>query len=411
MGRSTARFYELLDQLIASGDDLFVVPFTPERKPVDDQARLFLEVVAFRERTGRAPDPKARTPEEMLLGVRLDTFRRDASKVGKLRHLDQYGLLQAPVAGVSAQDAIPSSLDDLIAAGDDLLSTPDDHIFEFREAPAPQPKTEADTIAEKIVCKDFDTFAPIFDECIADIANGARSTVPTSSTYQIEVGDMFIIDGALAYIAEVDRHTRNDRGDARLRIIYDNGSESDHLLRSFGKALYRADNSRRVLKPEAGPLFEGREPPVTGRIYVVKTLSTDPALADLAPHMVKIGSTTDSAAGRIAGAVADPTFLLSAAKVLDEYETRGVHPKKIEGLLHRFFAAACVDVQLRDRFGRSVDPREWFLVTPSAVEQAIRLIATKSLHLYAYDIGTDQLVLRSAQSGEARLEPSASTGK
>lgn len=391
MARSTALFYEALDELIAAGDDLFVPVVRRTRSPVDDQARLFLEVVAFRERTGRVPDRNARSPDEMRLGVRLDSFRKDAAKAAKLRHLDQYSLLDAPDA-LRANDAVPASLDDLIAAGDDLLGTPDDHIFEFRETPAPQPKAEADTIAERTACKDFDTFRPIFDGCIAEIANGARSTVATSSTYQIEVGDMFILDGALAYIAEVDRHTRNDRGDARLRIIYDNGTESDHLLRSFGKALYRAENSRRVLKADAGPLFEGGSPPVTGSVYVARTLSTDPALADFAAHIVKIGSTKDSAAARVAGAASDPTFLLAPAEIVAEYETRGVPPKKIESLLHRFFASACVDVQLPDRFGRSVDPREWFLVSPAAVEQVIRLIATKSLHLYRYDTSSDQII-------------------
>lgn len=391
MGRSTDLFYDALDELIANKDDLFVPVIKPARSAGDDTTRLFLDIVAFRERTGRAPDGKARTPDEMRLGVRLESFRRDTLKVDRLRHIDQYGLLQAP-SKEPISDVVPASIDDLIAAGDDLLTTPEDHIFEFRATPAPLPKSETDAIAERTRCKDFGSFQPIFEECIADIANGARTTVPTSSTYQIEVGDMFIIEGALAYIADADRHTRNDRGDARLRIIYDNGSESDHLLRSFGKALYRAENSRRVLKPDAGPLFEGGKPPVTGCVYVARTLSTNPALADLADHIVKIGSTTESAAGRIAGALSDPTFLLAEAKIVDEYETRGVPPRKIEGLLHRFFAAACVDVQLPDRFGRSVDPREWFFVSRSSVEEAMRLIATKSLHLYRYAISEDKVV-------------------
>lgn len=393
MSRSGSQFYDLLDELIADGDDLFVPVAKQARSPGDDLTRLFLDVVAFRERTGRAPNAAARTPDEMRLGVRLDSYRRDPEKVLRLRDVDQYGLLSfAPEPRID--DRVPNSLDDLIAAGDDLLTTADDHIFEFRAAPAPQPKAEADTIAERIPCADFDTFRPIFDDCIADIANGARATVPTSSTYQIGVGDMFIIDGALAYIADVTWQSRNDQKDARLRIIYDNGTESDHLLRSFGKALYRAENSRRVLKADAGPLFDGAQPAVTGCIYVARTLSADPALADLTDHIVKIGSTTDSPAARIAGAASDPTFLLAAAKIVAEYEIRGVAPRKIEGLLHRFFAAACLDVRLPDRFGRSVDPREWFFAGPQSVEQAIRLIATKSLHLYHYDVANDIIVAR-----------------
>lgn len=393
MSRTTSLFYEMLDELIASGDDLFVPEVRKASSPGDDQARMFLEIVAFRERYGRTPNAGSRSPEEMRLGVRLNAYRSDLAKTDALRHLDQYGLL-APQG--HDRDAIPSSLDDLIAAGDDLLTTPDDHIFEFRATPVPTPKAESDVIAERVPCKEFDKYAPIFDECIADIASGVRSTIPTSSTYQIASGDMFILDGQLAYIADVGAWMiRGDQKDARLRIIYDNGTESDHLLRSFGKALYRADNSRRVISPEAGPLFNGQESLVTGCIYVAKTMSDDAALTDLRDHILKVGSTTGKAADRVAGAANDPTFLLANARVVAEYETRGVHPKIIEGLLHRFFASACINVRLPDRFGKKVDPREWFFVSPEAVEQAVRMIATRNLHLYKYEVGEDRIVLRS----------------
>jgi hypothetical protein len=392
MPRSSSLFYTALDELIAAKDDLFVPEVKKAATQADGQARLFLEIVAFRERHGRAPDAGSRVPEEMKLGVRLDTYRNDSDRASGLRHLDQYDLL---TPSKTASDEVPASLDDFIESGDDLLVTPDDHIFEFRATPPPSPKAESDMIAERIRCEDFDKFAPIFDEFIADIASGVRLTVTTTSTYQVAKGDMFILDGQLAYIAEVGAWmTRGDQKDARLRIIYDNGTESDHLLRSFGKALYRADNSRRVLSPAAGPLFDGQPAPVTGCIYVAKTLSNDPVLTDLKHHVLKIGSTIGKAADRVAGASNDPTFLLAEAQVVAEYETRGVHPKKIEGLLHRFFAGACINVSLPDRFGKSVDPREWFFVSAEAVEQAVRMIATKSLHLYEYQVSEDRILPR-----------------
>ncbi|WRH77259.1 MAG: GIY-YIG nuclease family protein [Sphingobium sp.] len=395
MSTDNSRFYEVLDELIANKDKLFVPEVRRVPTQSDDQARLFLEIVAFQERHGRAPEASARTPEEMRLGVRLDAYRAAPAKAAALAHLDQHGLL---VLAAKAAPQLPASLDDLIAAGDDLLVTPDDHIFEFRATPEPQMKAAADVIAERVPCRDFDLFAPIFDECVADVAAGFRGTVPTNSTYQIAKGDLFIIDGQFALIAEVGAwQTRGDQKDARLRIIYDNGTESDHLLRSFGKALYRADNSRRVLSAAAGLIFDGHESPITGRIYVAKTLSTDPALNDLRSHILKIGSTTGSPADRLAGAAADPTFLLASAEILAEYDTRGVHPRKIETLLHRFFAGACVNVRIPDRFGRGVDPREWFFVSPGSVEQAIQMIATKTLHLYEYVIDDDTIARRDVQ--------------
>lgn len=393
MSRSSGAFYELLDQLIADQDELFVPEVRKVPTRADDQSRLFLEIVTFRKKHGRTPNASSRSPEEMRLGVRLAAFQKDPHKVTALRDLDQHGLLKD-----EPRNEIPASLDELIASGDDLLATPDDHIFEFNATPAPKAKAEADIIAERVPCKEFNTFAAIFDEVIADIAAGARSTVPTSSTYQIAVGDIFILEGQLAYIADVGpwmTRTKGDQKDARLRIIYDNGTESGHLLRSFGKALYRADNSRRVLAPQAGPLFSGQEAEVTGCIYVVRTMSQDPALADLKHHILKIGSTVGTASERIAGAATDPTFLLAPAAVVAEYETKGVPPKKIESLLHRFFAGACLNVRLPDRFGKSVDPREWFMVSPEAIERAVRLIATGKLHIYNYNVGEDSIVERS----------------
>ena len=386
-------FYEMLDQLIAAEDNLFVPKVKIIASPSEDQARLFFEITAFRERHGRAPEASSRSPEEMRLGIRLNVFRNNPDTAGTLQSYDQFGLLG--LAPSSEDDEAPDSLDDLIDADDELLITPDDHIFDFRATPLPALKSEPDAIADRVPCKDFDKFETIFKTFTADISSGALTTTPTSSTCQVTSGDMFIIDGQLAYIAEVGSWmARGEKKDARLRIIYDNGTESDHLLRSFGKALYRADNSRRVQAPKTVRQIDEKDLPVTGRIYVARTLSGASALVELKHHIVKIGSTTGKAADRIAGAVGDPTFLLAEAMITAEYDTHGVHPQKIEGLLHRFFAKACVNLHVPDRFGKQVDPREWFFVTPDAVEQAICLLTEKRLHLYCYEVNEDRIVLK-----------------
>ena len=43
--------------------------------------------------------------------------------------------------------------------------------------------------------------------------------------------------------------------DARLRVIYDNGTESDILMRSLQRALNKDETGRRITDPIAGPLF------------------------------------------------------------------------------------------------------------------------------------------------------------
>jgi hypothetical protein len=58
---------------------------------------------------------------------------------------------------------------------------------------------------------------------------------------EIQSGEFFIVQGQIAYIAEVgeDFRTQYDRRDSRLRVIYDNGTESNLLMRSFQRALHR----------------------------------------------------------------------------------------------------------------------------------------------------------------------------
>ena len=47
--------------------------------------------------------------------------------------------------------------------------------------------------------------------------------------------------------------------DARLRVIYDNRTESDLLMRSLQRALYKDDAGRRITDPSLGPLFSDEE--------------------------------------------------------------------------------------------------------------------------------------------------------
>ena len=56
---------------------------------------------------------------------------------------------------------------------------------------------------------------------------------------EIQKGEYFILGGQIAYVAEMgeDFTTQYDRRDSRLRVIYDNGTESNLLIRSFQRAL------------------------------------------------------------------------------------------------------------------------------------------------------------------------------
>ena len=56
------------------------------------------------------------------------------------------------------------------------------------------------------------------------------------------------------------------------------------------------------------------------------------------------------------------------------YELYNINRTQLENLIHRFFSPARLDLEIRDRFGRPIKPREWFLVPLSAVDEAVKKI-------------------------------------
>lgn len=58
---------------------------------------------------------------------------------------------------------------------------------------------------------------------------------------------------------------------------------------------------------------------------------------------------------------------------------------KLEKLLHKFFDAVRLDLQLKDRFGFEVEPREWFLVPLPIIEEAIQKLIDGTLASFHYE--------------------------
>lgn len=115
-------------------------------------------------------------------------------------------------------------------------------------------------------------------------------------------------------------------------------------------------------------------PAVDGTIYALRSLSTAPAIVQNRNLIHKIGVTTGRVETRIAAAKDDPTYLLAEVEVVASYDLKGIHPVKLENLLHRIFSRAQLDIEIPDRFGKPVRPREWFLVPLSEIDRAIDLI-------------------------------------
>jgi hypothetical protein len=115
----------------------------------------------------------------------------------------------------------------------------------------------------------------------------------------------------------------NGESDARLRVIYSNGTESNLLRRSLQRALYKDEAGRRLTEPNAGPLFAEKweeDDIASGIIYVLRSLSNHPYVAEHRELIHKIGVTGGSVEARIANAAHDATYLLADVEVVATYK-------------------------------------------------------------------------------------------
>jgi hypothetical protein len=196
----------------------------------------------------------------------------------------------------------------------------------------------------------------------------------------------------------------NEHGtiDARLRVIFDNGTESNLLMRSLQKALQQDAAGRRIIEPSAGPLFadqseDGDE--ASGIVYVLRSKSDHPVVAAHRDILNKIGVTGGDVARRIANASLDPTFLMADVEIVATYELYNINRTRLENLIHRIFGPARLDIEIKDRFGRPVVLREWFLVPLFVVDEVIDKIKEGTITGYVYDPKGAALASSEAPSG------------
>lgn len=356
----------------------------------------FEEIQRFVDKHGRAP----RHGEDLdiferLYAVRLDRLRALAECSAVLGPLDRQGLLVVAKA-VSQDDAIDE--DELLAE----LEGGTGGITELRHVRANAEKRAADEIAHRKKCEDFETFNPLFDRVRRELDAGERLIVPVQDVdavkaAAIQKGDFLVVEGQLAYVADMGEEftTKYDRKDSRLRVIYDNGTENDVLQRSLQRALHRDFAARFVTSVEVGPLFaeELAEDDLTsGIIYVLRSKSDNPIVAANRNVLHKIGITGGKIDARLANASLDPTFLLAEVEVVATYELYNINRVKLENVIHRVFGPAQLNIEINDRFGNPVRPREWFLVPLFVINEAVERIKDGSITDYVYDPKASRLV-------------------
>lgn len=363
----------------------------------------FEDIVKFREEHGRAPQHgEDRDIFERLYAVRLDRLRAQPKFRDLLAHLDEYGLLQDAGVEIRAVEALDDS--DLLAELG-VEAKPEADITQLRNVRSNADRKAAEEIATAKRCEDFASFKPLFDQVQADLEAGVRTTRAFvrdlgMSKAEILPGEFFIVGGQLAYVAERGDPIKAPNGetDARLRVVYSNGTESDLLLRSLQRALYKDEGGRRISEPSAGPLFDGpsevaEEPDhlPTGTLYVLRSRSTHPTIAAHRDLIHKIGITGGSVEARVANAADDATFLLADVEIVATYKLFDVNRTGLERLIHRVLDSVRFDTQIPDRFGKMIRPREWFLVPLSVVNDIVDRIGDGTLTGLVYDRDTASL--------------------
>jgi T5orf172 domain len=154
--------------------------------------------------------------------------------------------------------------------------------------------------------------------------------------------------------------------------------------------------------PSAGPLFadqneEGDE--ASGIVYVLRSKSDHPAVAAHRDVLHKIGVTGGDVARRLANARLDPTFLMADVEIVATYELYNINRTRLENLIHRIFGPARLDIEIKDRFGQLIIPREWFLMPLFVVDEAIAKIRDGTITGYTYDPKTASLGRRAGGGG------------
>lgn len=368
---------------------------TPARTPREERIIAgFEEIQQFVEQTGRLPSmAEGNDIFERIYATRLEQIRRRQECRELLAGLDPQGLLEG--AAPDRDQHTEAMSDDALLAELGVDVCADTDVTQLRHVKSQAEKKAAADIANRTVCEDFDSFKPVFDAVRQALDSGMRETRKFRKDAgflktDISKGQFFILGGQIAYIAEVGEFfaAPNGQTDARLRVIYANGTESDLLLRSMQRALYKDATSRVISEPDAGPLFSStvaREDTSSGTIYVLRSKSDDPRLKQHRDILHKIGVTGENVEKRIAHAARDATFLLADVEIVATYELFNINRTRLENLIHKFFEPARLDLQIKDRFGQPVTPREWFLVPRFAIDDAVGKIKDGTIGDYFYD--------------------------
>lgn len=383
-------FEKELEQILSS-DPLGLLDIKPKATSVTADQRLvasFQEINEFIDEHGKEPTQN-RDIKERRLFSRLKGLREDPVKAAALKDHDVHGLLadvEIPEPSVPKEiNCVEDILDDDTLG---LLADDPNDIFDFKHTPK-GPATP-DYIAKRKPCKEFEQFEPLFKKIHADLSLKTKKMIGFSSERQIKPGEFFLLSGMLVYVANRGEWEKKNFGNvnARLYCVFENGTESNMLLRSLAAALWKDENSRHLVDAKQKDVFEIEErlstgDEATGYIYVLQSLSDKPEIREI-ENLYKIGFSAQPTEQRILNAKNEPTYLMADVAIVSEFQTFNLNPQKLENLLHRFFSNSCLGVDVFDNDGKRHTPREWFIAPIHVIQTAVKLLISGEIVNYRY---------------------------
>lgn len=397
--------------LIRSIDDVFNDPSADEllvNSNKKTQTSYNPEVEGFKEIEKWVYEHDGKEPEitndishrllERQLANRLVGIRRDPERIEVLKPYDKLGLLKKEVQEVILIDKVSNekqtftSLDDVLnddsVLFDDSGKTLNDKLFdtgslnEYKKSQENKPENKS----KRKSMNDFGQYRSLFKQVQEDLTSGRRKLI-TFNNNEIELHHFYVLNGQLLYIESIGSefqnktHSASDTN-ARLHVIYDNGTENYPLRNGLIASLY-GSRKRGVLGKavtEPNDTFElDVNDQITGYIYVLKSLSKNRAIKEIQKehHLYKVGFTTGTVEKRIANTENEPTYLYGPVKEVAEYQVINLDAETLEKALHHALAQYRFDIDIKAGNGRIIHPREWFDVDLCTINGIINNIISK----------------------------------
>lgn len=378
-------------------DELLVAK--PKKKTVstDPDVENFKEIQEWiKQHNGKEPE-KTRDPSRMgerRMASRLKGYRSHEDMIELLKPYDELGLLNKESQKLTLEDTVKSekqdfnSLDDIlgddsILFGDSNQNTVNSKLFDTKKLH--EIKREQDNQPERVSQRHqmdhFSQYEPMFKKVQAEIASGQRQ-LRSFKNYEILLHHFYVLNGQLLYIEAMgDRKLINNKSqrktDARLHVIYENGTENTPLLNGLAASMYGRNGK---IVTELNKEFKlSSDDQTTGYIYVLKSESDNPEVRKVQEEhsLYKVGFTSGDVHKRIQNAENESTYLYGPVKVCETIQVLNINSEALETAIHHALSNYRLDVDIKAPNGRLIHPREWFVADLDTINNVVNQIMSK----------------------------------